>query len=283
MPKSDLLDIYLALLSNSNLSENSRREYESRVRRFIGFVSTHCENGQALYQADLDTYVEVELSTLSRQTVRCYMVAIKHFSDMLGLDLNIPSVTVEQEKAAPILLPEELTNYLVETRKSRSLRDQAIVALICTTGARMREIRTAKVRDVLHFKSRIRSYGATGNYPEIDWADEVLDAWLLYHPSRYEPNAKLFCSKNQQPLSRHALDLIVRKLGWKARLFVSFETLRNTHYASICFSPKSRSYQDSLRELSFYKSKSIQMAVATVPPQELVVFPAQPGVGVTIQ
>lgn len=276
MPKNDLLNIYIALLSHSNLSENTRREYESRVRRFVGFISTKCENGKALDQADLDTYVQVELATLSRQTVRCYMVAIKHFLDTLGLGLSVPNVKVEQEKAAPILLPEELTKYLLATRRSCSIRDQAIVALICTTGARMREIRNARIRDIEFFKSRIRAYIPTGNYPDLTWAEEVLDAWLHEHSSRLDENARLFYGKSRQSLSRHALDLIVRKLGWKSRLFVSFEMLRNTHYASICFSPVLRPFQHNFKELSFYKGRSIKLAVATVPLQELTGFSAGP-------
>jgi len=238
-------DKYSTWLNRQPLSDQTRRAYRSRIKRFQGFLDASGELLESLIASDrelahvLKNYKRhlKQADKSSPATVNAHLTAIDHYLQFLGAKLpEIPREDLPQ--AAPSALSRDeqqrLLRAVVGCRRSL---DRAVVLLLYYTGIRIGECAALDADDVFvvgrHRKLVVRN-GKGDFYREIPLTIEVCEAlrqWLADRKTRYEgrdTEAALFLNPQGKRMSTASIDLIVRKVGEACGLALSAHMLRHT-------------------------------------------------------
>lgn len=243
-------ELYKAWLATQPLSYHTKRNYLAQIRQFLAFVrrQSFVERDAVTIAADVRNSLVAEYCAFLRaslgsslRTINQAQTAINHFYRFLGLG---PS-TVERLKA-PETLPRILTRQeslaLREAlEKCASPKNRAVVMLFWNTGIRLGECAALKIGDVFLADTDSKvivsssKYGKQRELPVSEPLLVALTEWRASLSKRYSdlPNRPLFPNFKGNAISTAGLDLIVRKVGIRARLIVSAQILRDSYLTDL--------------------------------------------------
>jgi integrase len=142
------------------------------------------------------------------------------------------------------LLTEEDVNKMIQA--TRSVRDQALIAVLWDSGCRIGEIGNLKIKHIMHADEgmKIRVDGKTGHRTVmLFYSVRNLMTWLEQHPDRENPNAPLWWNfdvnkRNTSKMISYAairkqLIKIAKKAGINKRIHAHlFRHSRSTYMAN---------------------------------------------------
>jgi site-specific recombinase XerD len=240
-----ILDRYSNWLNRQPLSEQTRRAYRARVKRFHDFLKGSGEELHLLLRSNrelahvLKNYKRQlkQSDKASPATVNAHLTAIDHYLQFLGV--TAPEIPREElPQVAPIALNrEEQQRLLRAIAGCRRSIDRAVVLLMLYTGIRVGECAAINVDDVFvvgRSRKVVVRNGKGDFYREIPLNTEAADAvkeWLRDRGNRFGSRAidsALFLNPQGKRMSTASLDLIVRKVGNACGLPLSSHVLRHT-------------------------------------------------------
>lgn len=171
--------------------------------------------------SELKRYIAgLERSDKSEWTKHDYKITIRKFYKWYYNEEN-PELTKwiktnvkrKQQKAPEDILTEAEIVALVDNATNN--RDKALIALLWDIGARIGEIGTLRIKDLIfdNIGLTIHVNGKTGfRRVRAVWSIECLNTWLTEHPERDNPNAPLWFKFGTEKLEILRYDAIRRRL-----------------------------------------------------------------------
>lgn len=227
----ELSEDYESYLKEELYTTGSQTTYAKEVKRFLSWLE---ENPQAIGRETFLRYREYLQAKYSPSSVNLAMVGIRKYLNWL-LDIgeipNNPALGVKgirqrgrgKAHKKDALTPGEARRLLglIPSDSAVNARDRALIGAMLYGGLRTIEARRALIghyktkqdRRVLFLQGKGKS--EAGEFivivPELE---EILSAWLAYHPRGSEPGAPLFCSLSRrsygEPLSSSAIRRMVK-------------------------------------------------------------------------
>lgn len=199
------------------------------MRRFFA------ENGEIeleeLTRDDIEDYLgalysEVKVSSLHRK-----IAAFRHFYKFLQkrwiIDEN-PTLlirTPKMDKSLPHVLSREEMNKIIGFNYSddlKGLRDRAIVEMLYSSGVRVGELVSIRVKD-LDFRAKTVTVLGKGNkerlIPVTHQAVESIESYLLKRKGGKEPNAVIFCNLRGGALTERGVQFILDGLALSCGIY----------------------------------------------------------------
>jgi integrase/recombinase XerD len=220
--------------------ERTAPEYESRVRRFLGWLE---EKGIPLFSVrteELGAY-QAHLMSLRRGDGKPYSVGFQHntlsalksffrFLYRRGMMLHDPAAAIEpprQESRLPrAILTLREARAIVEapdTRTPQDLRDRAILETLYATGIRVSELINLTVSDVETEERTLRVVRGKGRkdrtVPLTRAAAEAIDDYLANSRAKLGPRAgerRLFVTTHGAPMHRMGMSQLVKRWAFEA-------------------------------------------------------------------
>lgn len=239
-----LLIRYDAWLRSQSFSKHTKRNYLSQLKQFLVFAKARNvdyrfglsePSRRTLLVENYRSYLREE-SKARVSTINKSLAAIDHLCRFLGYG---PS-GIKREKLLcqpPKILTAEETSRLLQALEAQgSTKDKAVVALFLYTGIRLGECAALNVSDLVisadsaELLIRNERISDLRSVPLEEPIRGALLAWL-FHRNRRFPNLReeaLFINSQRKRFSTSGLDLIVRKVGIRARLVLSAQLLRDT-------------------------------------------------------
>jgi site-specific recombinase XerD len=233
----------------STLKPSTKRVYLSRMDLLSKFVDKNLQTIESVVaenyiSAVARTFIQRLSLSYSRHTIRnlncIFLLLARMTGEVVDWDARSQSGTGlrQQGKASRMkqscsLTAEEEALLLKVCSAARSSRDLALVLLFLRTGVRFVECTELQVVDFLQEEGQSKlcvGRHTTGARYEI--VDEVLEkalvAWLAERKKKLGDGGYLFSSSTGNSLSRTALDFVIRRIGRKCGLNISYRTLRDT-------------------------------------------------------
>jgi len=253
---------YKKWLSEQDLSAHSRRAYWSKVQRFIIF----CADSNLICEQTLTDSHSFELTARAYRdflkhslkagpsSINNSLIAIEHFCSFLG----IKSAKIERERrrrwAVRTLTAQEQEMYLQSARQQEWARDTALALVVFSAGLRISECSNLNIDDVSiagdSCRLLVRCSGASGHVRIKEKAllnaetKQALKNWIVERGKlvgdRSEP--ALWIGQHGRRLSAAGIDFVIRRIGWRAHVVVSVETLRQTSLSIMARSSAMRSF-----------------------------------------
>jgi site-specific recombinase XerD len=234
---SDHFENYEQWMGRSSLSTHTKRSYLINVRRFIEYLSQcqiEFENLNAGVFLQYRDNLKYELG-LSPSSINNSLAAIEHFFRFLNN--SVPRIEREiRVKATPRTFSKDELERFLKVVRQQSKRDQSIIDLLLYAGLRVSEC-AALNADAIEVTDHtaIVTVGAKNKcivrrIPVNGIALETVVAWLGERARLFahSNNPALFLTGRGERLSIAGINFLVKSLGWKARLVVSPQVLRNT-------------------------------------------------------
>lgn len=230
-------------LIDSSFRPSTKRAYTSRFRQFERFIEI--EKSKQQHLPDFSDMAKAFLQTASTESalkqgsINCFISLFETMAKISGLEnVGLQRQVVESsEKMVMNRAQQKL--YLIAASKSQSCRDKLLVLVFLRTNIRLGEATNIKLLDLIEEEGqlKIRIAGRTGQREEImdskvrqgiqEWLDERAKS-DVFMESQY-----LFPGAGGYRITTSAMDAVLRKIGWKARLNVSARLLRNTYLSRL--------------------------------------------------
>lgn len=250
-------------LNEQPLSRHTKRAYQSRIRQFLKFIGQIHSSSLSSAQTPISrqavvAYTEFLKSSLNAEptSVNNSLTAIDHFCQFLGME---PS-RVQRERAVSVnprtLSAEEQERFLQSVESRRSTRDKAMSFLFLYAGLRPGECAALNVQDLVSSDQGYKIAVQGNNQREVVLSSataKILNSWLQERSSIIgNPKEEaLFVNAQGRRLSTAGIDLIIRGIGWTAKLDLSAQVLRHTCLANLA---NSGSDLISLAQMAGHKS-----------------------------
>lgn len=243
MSVDEALDLYITHLRvEKGMSEETIKNYRSDLILF--FSRLNKEDTEDLREKDLEEFVRLEsrrlLSTSSILRRVSVVRSFYRFLDMEGIiNLEIKKFeTPKQGNRLPVVLSveevEDLLNAPDITTKD-GLRDKAMLELMYSSGLRVSEIISLKLKD-LNFQDGVIKIHGKGNKERVvpvneyalDFVSEYVTTVRRQNKGRNKP--EIFLNKYGEPLSRQFFFMRVKKYAEIAGITktISPHTLRHS-------------------------------------------------------
>jgi len=227
---SELIKRFEDYCFSEGLSKGRAAKYVFTLRKLSERLDKDFDKAS---KEDIEKLVnQLERSDYSAWTKHDYKVALKRFYKWLkGSEDEYPDevkwikTTLKQKDSVlpEQLLTEDEVKKLVDA--AYSLRDKAFIIATYESGARIGEIGSLRIKDVV-FEERYTTLmfrGKTGSRRIIVVAATPhLNAWIQNHPSKDNPEAPLWINmgtvNRDEPLSYQALAKILRVAAERAKL-----------------------------------------------------------------
>lgn len=185
-------------------SPNTVRNYE----HYLNVFGAWCEQNQLTTIAKLtaDDILDFQISlqdgdkTLGRQTLNYYLIAVRAMLKYLvGRDIKVMApdrieLSKVGERQIHILEPEELSRLLKEPHSASkdSLRDQALLHLLFSSGLRVSELTGLKRRDVNTERNEFSVRGKGGKVRPVFLSGDAKESLSRYLAKRSDSHPSLF-------------------------------------------------------------------------------------------
>ena len=239
MMQTGLRGIYLSpyriWLEQRAFAANTQRVYFSRIKQFLAFLEyaglaeklLSDENGT--HQA-VGAYLEfLKNSENAAATHNANIDALTNFAQFLGIEQLKLRRRRSYSTQTRTLSLEEQERVLRAIEEQSLIRDRALALVLFYSGARLSDCANLSVQDVGVGATSIRlSGGARVNLHKS--AVTALAAWLQERRRvrANSPESPLWLSQSGKRLSAAGIAFIIKRVGWRARLRISIETLRRT-------------------------------------------------------
>lgn len=237
--------LYDSWLASELLSDQTRRAYTSRIKRFKLFLANCAQPEQtdkikALREIAQKFHNHLMLESSAKpSSVNASITAVYHYYNFLGY--KVPPVLRDWvlKNEPRVLSAEEQDRLILAIAAQNSTRDRALINLILFTGIRIGECKDLKLSDVeisAHSgRVKVSSRNRSRSIPLNQMARQSLLQWLIERARRFdcEDSHPLFPNKSGEFMTRAAVDEIVRKVARTAQLNICAQVLRNTFLTSL--------------------------------------------------
>ena len=208
-----------------NLSENTRKAYESDLSQFIEFWSQLPEKDQQvlslrqIIERYLVTlfYKKIDKSSIARK-FSCFK-SFEKFLRTQGIELALKLTRPRLDKKLPIYLSVDEIQYLLDTVENKQLptkhpiRDKAIFELIYATGVRCSELISIKLKDIDMINKSIRIIGKGNKERIVLFGQKAYDQIQRYQenerPTPKNSAEHLFLNYRGGPLTSRSIQRII--------------------------------------------------------------------------
>lgn len=234
-------------------SNNTTAAYKNDLGQFLKFVRAgqyDINSWPEITPEIVDNYVTyMKEKPYASSSVARKVAAVKSFFNFLfarGIIEENPTTDVDSPKVKKrlpkTLTPEDIATLLQAPRQKRSpkhLRDTALLAILYSTGMRVTEVVSLRVKDVNLQANMLHCHGKDGQLRDLPLDKDTRDAIAAYldggrqYLVKNKEEEALFLNHRGQQLTRQGLWLIIKAYAKKVNLGddVTPHTLRHSFAA----------------------------------------------------
>jgi integrase/recombinase XerC len=264
MDVQNLLTMWLKEREIQNQSQHTLLAYARDVQDFLGFCQQKKLSLNGIETSDLREYVaeKVEYQQLSSSTLQRMLSAIRQFMKWAeqGQYLTVnPSDDFQlkrQSRPLPGMVDIETIHQILdqpapegEVAAQMWLRDKAILELLYSSGLRLAELQSLRIKDIDFARQLLRITGK-GNKTRVvpfgSKAKECLMQWLQIYPQwhgDFVPDAHIFITQKGNPLGGRQIENRVKLQAQRAGVNIDL----HPHLLRHCFASHMLSNSRDLR------------------------------------
>lgn len=251
VPSAKVADDYLldniqkfqTWLSEAPIKSSTRKVYLSRAKQYITFLR---QNKITLAMQDTDFTAVVNAFLMHGKyqlnfkptTINNFITMFRQYAKSCGEPFIAPDF--EPIPAKRLLTSSEEERFEATVHTCASVRDRALVILFLKTDADLISCSNLKTSDLCWDERslfiRLQSQTKRKIVRIVPEDAEHIRAWLAARSFVTGSDTPyLFLNRSGKKLSLPAISAALRKLGWKARLRLSAQVLRNCYKAKAIF------------------------------------------------
>lgn len=261
---AELLEIWLKERKIQNQSVHTLQAYERDVSDFLLFCAHKKLMLSDVETSDLREYLasKVENQNLSPSSLQRMLSAIRQFmkwaeqGQFMSFNPANDFQLKRQSRPLPGLVDIETVNQILdqpepetEVQQQMWLRDKAILELLYSSGLRLAEVQSLRIKDVDFNRQLLRITGK-GNKTRIvpfgSKAKEAVMSWLQIYPlwhGDFVPEANVFITQKGNPLGARQIENRVKFQAQRAGVNVDL----HPHLLRHCFASHMLSNSGDLR------------------------------------
>lgn len=262
-PKA-LLDMWLKERKIQNQSEHTLLAYERDVGDFLTFCDTKKLLLIDVETSDLREYLgsKVERQQLSSSSLQRMLSAIRQFmkwaeqGQYLAFNPADDYQIKRQSRPLPGMIDIETIQQILDqpepetdVQKQMWLRDKAILELLYSSGLRLAEVQSLRIKDVDFNRQLLRITGKGNKTRVVPFGSKAKDAvmqWLQIYPQwlgDFVPDAHIFITQKGNPLGARQIENRVKLQAQRAGVNVDL----HPHLLRHCFASHMLSNSGDLR------------------------------------
>lgn len=259
-----LLDMWLKERKIQNQSEHTLLAYERDVGDFLTFCDTKKLLLIDVETSDLREYLgsKVERQQLSSSSLQRMLSAIRQFmkwaeqGQYLAFNPADDYQIKRQSRPLPGMIDIETIQQILDqpepetdVQKQMWLRDKAILELLYSSGLRLAEVQSLRIKDVDFNRQLLRITGKGNKTRVVPFGSKAKDAvmqWLQIYPQwlgDFVPDAHIFITQKGNPLGARQIENRVKLQAQRAGVNVDL----HPHLLRHCFASHMLSNSGDLR------------------------------------
>ncbi|OTG87324.1 site-specific tyrosine recombinase/integron integrase [Acinetobacter sp. ANC 3813] len=259
-----LLAMWLKERKIQNQSEHTLQAYERDVSDFMQFCATRNLPLADVETSDLREYLahKVERFQLSSSSLQRMLSAIRQFmkwaeqGEYMSFNPADDFQLKRQSRPLPGLVDIETVNQILDQPEPESeiqqqmwLRDKAILELLYSSGLRLAEVQSLRIKDVDFNRQLLRITGKGNKTRIVPFGTKAKDAvmnWLQVYPlwhGDFVPEANVFITQKGNPLGARQIENRVKFQALRAGVNVDL----HPHLLRHCFASHMLSNSGDLR------------------------------------
>ncbi|ANF82206.1 recombinase XerC [Acinetobacter sp. NCu2D-2] len=264
MSTHELLKTWLKEREIQNQSPHTLQAYERDVSDFLSFCDRQQMQLNDVEATDLRQFMteKVEQQGLSPSSLQRMLSAVRQFmkwaeqSNVMAFNPADDFQLKRQSRPLPGMIDIETVNQILdqpapegEVQQQMWLRDKAILELLYSSGLRLAEVQSLRIKD-LDFNRQLLRITGKGNKTRIvpfgSIAKESVMAWLQVYPlwhGDFVPEANVFITQKGNPLGARQIENRVKLQAQRAGVNVDL----HPHLLRHCFASHMLSNSRDLR------------------------------------
>lgn len=259
-----LLSMWLKERKIQNQSEHTLQAYERDVSDFLAFCATRNLNLNDIESADLREFLgsKVEHQQLSSSSLQRILSAVRQFmkwaeqGQYMAFNPADDFQLKRQSRPLPGLIDIETVNQILdqpapasEAQQQMWLRDKAILELLYSSGLRLAEVQSLRIKDVDFNRQLLRITGKGNKTRVVPFGVKAKDAvmqWLQIYPlwhGDFVPEANVFITQKGNPLGARQIENRVKLQAQRAGVNIDL----HPHLLRHCFASHMLSNSRDLR------------------------------------
>ncbi|RKG48939.1 tyrosine recombinase XerC [Acinetobacter cumulans] len=259
-----LLSMWLKERKIQNQSEHTLHAYERDVSDFLAFCATRNLNLNDIESADLREFLgsKVEHQQLSSSSLQRILSAVRQFmkwaeqGEYMAFNPADDFQLKRQSRPLPGLVDIETVNQILdqpapasEAQQQMWLRDKAILELLYSSGLRLAEVQSLRIKDVDFNRQLLRITGKGNKTRVVPFGVKAKDAvmqWLQIYPlwhGDFVPEANVFITQKGNPLGARQIENRVKLQAQRAGVNIDL----HPHLLRHCFASHMLSNSRDLR------------------------------------
>ncbi|QXR20218.1 tyrosine recombinase XerC [Acinetobacter variabilis] len=260
----DLLEIWLKEREIQNQSKHTLQAYERDVADFLEFCTIQQLALNDVEATDLRQFLaeKVEQHGLSSSSLQRMLSSIRQFmkwaeqAQYLAFNPADDFQLKRQSRPLPGMVDIETVNQILdqpapetEAQQQMWLRDKAILELLYSSGLRLAEIQSLRIKDVDFNRQLLRITGKGNKTRVVPFGSRAKDSlmeWLKIYPlwnGDFVPDANVFITQKGNPLGARQIENRVKFQAQRAGVNVDL----HPHLLRHCFASHMLSNSGDLR------------------------------------
>lgn len=260
----DLLEIWLKEREIQNQSKHTLQAYERDVADFLEFCTVQQLALNDVEATDLRQFLaeKVEQHGLSSSSLQRMLSSIRQFmkwaeqAQYLAFNPADDFQLKRQSRPLPGMVDIETVNQILdqpapetEAQQQMWLRDKAILELLYSSGLRLAEIQSLRIKDVDFNRQLLRITGKGNKTRVVPFGSKAKDSlmeWLKIYPlwnGDFVPDANVFITQKGNPLGARQIENRVKFQAQRAGVNVDL----HPHLLRHCFASHMLSNSGDLR------------------------------------
>ena len=260
----DLLEIWLKEREIQNQSKHTLQAYERDVADFLEFCAVQQLALNDVEATDLRQFLaeKVEQHGLSSSSLQRMLSSIRQFmkwaeqAQYLAFNPADDFQLKRQSRPLPGMVDIETVNQILdqpapetEAQQQMWLRDKAILELLYSSGLRLAEIQSLRIKDVDFNRQLLRITGKGNKTRVVPFGSRAKDSlmeWLKIYPlwnGDFVPDANVFITQKGNPLGARQIENRVKLQAQRAGVNVDL----HPHLLRHCFASHMLSNSRDLR------------------------------------
>ena len=260
----DLLEIWLKEREIQNQSKHTLQAYERDVADFLEFCAVQQLALNDVEATDLRQFLaeKVEQHGLSSSSLQRMLSSIRQFmkwaeqAQYLAFNPADDFQLKRQSRPLPGMIDIETVNQILdqpapetEAQQQMWLRDKAILELLYSSGLRLAEIQSLRIKDVDFNRQLLRITGKGNKTRVVPFGSKAKDSlmeWLKIYPrwnGDFVPDANVFITQKGNPLGARQIENRVKFQAQRAGVNVDL----HPHLLRHCFASHMLSNSGDLR------------------------------------
>lgn len=260
----DLLGIWLKEREIQNQSKHTLQAYERDVADFLEFCAVQQLTLNDVEATDLRQFLaeKVEQHGLSSSSLQRMLSSIRQFmkwaeqAQYLAFNPADDFQLKRQSRPLPGMVDIETVNQILdqpapetEAQQQMWLRDKAILELLYSSGLRLAEIQSLRIKDVDFNRQLLRITGKGNKTRVVPFGSKAKDSlmeWLKIYPlwnGDFVPDANVFITQKGNPLGARQIENRVKSQAQRAGVNVDL----HPHLLRHCFASHMLSNSGDLR------------------------------------